>query len=261
MKFENERLRMNSDGYPTMRMRQSKFGKLAAAGLLAIIVPGIGWTSSFSVMPVRVELSPGKLNSVLRVSNASDESLMMQVSVLRWTTDGEKDLYAPVDDVLLNPPVFNVPAHGTQILRLGLRKSKAAEDELAYRLIVAEVPKPLPPGFLGLRTVVRVSIPIFIKTPGATTAQLSWEATTDADGALIITAVNHGHAHIQIRAMDVVSGQSAERYSKNLNDYLLPGQKHEWKFDEPQLRGSLQIDLTAKTDTEDVHANLAVAVQ
>jgi fimbrial chaperone protein len=239
-------------------MWQSKFGKLAAAGLLATFLHGIGWASSFSVMPVRVELSPGKLTSTLRVNNASDESLMMQASVLRWTTDGEKDVYSPVDDVLLNPPVFNVPAHATQILRLGLRKSSAGLDELSYRLIVAEVPKPLPPGFLGLRTVVRVSIPIFMKTPAAT-AQLSWDATRDADGGLIITAVNHGHAHIQIRAMDVGSGQPAERYSKSVSDYLLPGQKHKWKFDETQLRGSLQIDLTAKTDTEDVHANLAVA--
>jgi fimbrial chaperone protein len=249
---------MNCIGYSTMRMWQCKFGKLAAAGLLATILPGIGWASSFSVMPVRVELSAGKLNSVLRVSNASDESLMMQVSVLKWTTDGEKDLYSPVDDVLLNPPAFNVPAHATQILRLGLRKFNAAQDEAAYRLIVAEVPRPLPTGFLGLRTIVRVSIPIFVKIPTAT-AQISWEATTDAGGVLTITAVNHGHAHIQVKGIDVVSSQPAGRYSTSLNDYLLPGQKHEWKFDEPQLRGSLQIDLTAKTDTEDVHAKLAVA--
>jgi len=243
-----------------MRTWQSKLSNLAAAALLAAILQAIGWASSFSVNPVRVELSTGKLTSVVKVNNSGDESLMMQVSVLRWTTDGEKDMYAPVDDILLNPPVFSVPAHGTQVLRLGLRKSNGAPDEQAYRLIVAEVPKPLPEGFVGLRTIVRVSIPIFITRP-AIAAQLSWEAKTDAAGALIITAVNHGHAHIQIRSMDLLSDQSAERPSKVLNDYLLPGQKHEWKFDEPQLRGSLQIDLTAKTDTEDVHAHLAVAAR
>jgi fimbrial chaperone protein len=241
-----------------MRTWQSKFGKLAAAVLLVAILHAIGWASSFSVSPVRVELSSGKLTSVIKVNNSSDESLMMQVSVLRWTTDGEKDIYSPVDDILLNPPVFSVPAHGTQVLRLGLRKFKGAPDEQAYRLIVAEVPGPLPVGFVGLRTIVRVSIPIFITRP-AVTAQLSWEAKRDTAGTLVITAVNQGHAHIQIRSMDLLSDQSAERPSKNLNDYLLPGQKHEWKFDEPQLRGSLQFDLTAKTDTEDVHAHLAVA--
>jgi hypothetical protein len=57
----------------------------------------------------------------------------------------------------------------------------------------------------------------------------------------------------------VVSSQSAEHHSKAVNDYLLPGQKHEWKWDEPELRGSLKIDLTAKTDAEDLHAQLAVA--
>jgi fimbrial chaperone protein len=241
-----------------MRTWQSKFARLAATGLLAAIPHATGWASSFSVTPVRVELSSGKLTSVVKVNNASDESLMMQVSVLRWTTDGEKNIYSPVDDILLNPPVFNVPAHATQVLRLGLRKFKGAPDEQAYRLIVAEVPGPLPVGFVGLRTIVRVSIPIFITLPAAI-AQLSWEAKRDAAGALIVTAVNQGHAHMQIRGMDLVGGQSTERQNKTLNDYLLPGQKHEWKFDEPQLRESLQIDLTAKTDTEDVHAHLAVA--
>jgi fimbrial chaperone protein len=230
---------------------------MAAAGFFLIALLPSGWGSSFSVMPVRVELSPGKLNSVLRVNNTSDESLTMQASVLSWTTDGDKDVYTPVDDILLNPPIFSVPAHATQVLRLGLRKSNGLPDEQAYRLIVAEVPKPLPPGFYGLRTIVRVSIPIFIKTPAAT-AQLTWEAKRDAEGALTVTAVNHGHAHIQIRSMDVVCGPSAEPHSKALNDYLLPGQKHEWMFDEPELRGCLQIDVTAKTDAEDLHAQLAV---
>jgi fimbrial chaperone protein len=244
-----------------MRRRRSKLGGRAAAALLLILTAichPIGWSSSFSVMPVRVELAPGKLNSVLRVSNASDDSLMMQASVLSWTTDGEKDLYTPVDDILLNPPVFTVPAHATQVMRLGLRKANGGQSEQAYRLIVAEVPKPLPPGFYGLRTIVRISIPIFIKAPAAV-AQLSWEAKQDGEGLLTITAVNHGTAHIQIRSFDVVSSQSAEHHSKAVNDYLLPGQKHEWKWDEPELRGSLKIDLTAKTDAEDLHAQLAVA--
>jgi fimbrial chaperone protein len=253
-----------------MRTRQLKFGKLAATGLLAALLQATGWASSFSVNPVRVELSPGNLTSVIKVNNSGDESLMMQVSVLRWTTDGEKDMYAPVDDILLNPPVFNVPAHGMQVLRLGLRKFNGTPDEQAYRLIVAEVPKPLPEGFVGLRTIVRVSIPIFIKRPAAA-AQLLWEAKSDAEGALIITAVNHGHAHIQIRGMNVLGDHSNDRSSdhsndqaaagpsKVLSDYLLPGQKREWKFDEPQLRGTEEIEVTAKTDAEDVHEHLAVA--
>jgi len=229
-----------------------------AACVLTALATSSGSASSFSVVPVRVELSPEKLNSVVQVNNAGDDSLIMQVSVLSWTTDGDKDLYSPVDDILLNPPIFSVPAHSKQVLRLGLRKSSGTPDEQAYRLIIAEVPKPLPAGFMGLRTIVRISIPIFVKRP-ASTAQLSWEAKRDAEGALVITAVNHGHAHIQIQGMDLVTDQSKEKHNRTLNDYLLPGQKHEWKFDEPQLRGNLQIDLTAKTDAEEFHAHLAVA--
>jgi fimbrial chaperone protein len=239
-------------------MSQYKLGRLATAALLTALLSPIGLASSFTINPVRVELTPGKLNSVVRISNADDEAVTIQASVLRWTTDGEKDLYSPVDDILLNPPIFSIPAHSTQVLRLGLRAANGAPDEQAYRLILAEVPKPPKPGFYGFRTVVRLSLPIFIKPPAAT-YQLSWEAKRNAEGALIITAVNHGSAHIQIRRINLVSGRSAEQLSKSLNDYLLPGQKHEWKFDEPQIRGIFQIDLTAITDAEDSHAQLALA--
>ena len=239
-------------------MSHYKLVRLAIAGLLGAILSPVGFASSFTIKPVRVELTAAKLNSVVQINNAGDDAVTIQASVLSWTTDGEKDLYSPVDDILLNPPVFTIPAHATQMLRLGLRKFSGAPGEQAYRLILAEVPKPLDPGFVGLRTVLRISIPIFIKPPTAT-YQLFWESKRNAEGTLVITAVNRGRAHVQIRRIDVASSQSEEVVSKILSDYLLPQQKREWTFDEPQLRGLFQIDLTAKTDAEDSDAKLAVA--
>jgi fimbrial chaperone protein len=232
--------------------------RFATAGLL-LASSSYSSSSNFNVKPVRIEFSKAKMNSSVQVMNMEDATLTVQALALSWTTDGEKDIYTSVDDILLNPPVFEIPAHGTQYMRLGLRKLDGATVERAYRLILAEVPKPPEPGFTGLRTVVRISIPVFIKPDVACSAQLLWEARRNAEGVLILTAINRGTAHIQITHLTAVGDQHGEPVGEFLNDYLLPGQRHEWTINDPRLRGVLEVDLTAKTDGEDSHAHLLVA--
>jgi P pilus assembly chaperone PapD len=83
---------------------------IAAALLLAITRPGLA--SNFNVKPVRIEFTKAKMNSVIQIANLEDTTLMVQASTLSWTSDGDKSVYTQVDDVLLNPPVFQIPANG-----------------------------------------------------------------------------------------------------------------------------------------------------
>jgi fimbrial chaperone protein len=235
---------------PTFRLVTS------VALLIAMYTPGLA--SNFNVKPVRLEFTKAKMNSVVQIANQEDVSLIVQASTLSWTSDGDKSVYVAVDDILLNPPVFEIPAHSTQYMRLGLRKLQGRAVEHAYRLILAEVPKPIAPGFAGLRTVVRISIPIFI-TPEGCTPLLSWEAKRDGTGALTLTAINRGTAHIQIKQLELVADQQGKPVSQPLNEYLLPCQKHAWKIEDPDIRGARELLITAKTDAEESHAHVVVA--
>jgi fimbrial chaperone protein len=232
--------------------------RLVIAAALALAMSGSALASNFNVKPVRVEFTKAKMNSVIQIANLEDGTLMVQASTLSWTSDGDKSVYTPVDDILLNPPVFQIPANGTQYMRLGLRKLQDGAVEHAYRLILAEVPKPMAPGFTGMRTVVRISIPIFV-TPEGCLAKLSWEAKRGADGNMTLTAINQGTAHVQIKRLEVVADQQGKPVSQSVNEYLLPGQKHDWKIEDPALRAAHEIQLTAKTDAEESHAHVVVA--
>jgi fimbrial chaperone protein len=216
-----------------------------------------GSASNFNVKPLRIGFSKAKMNSVVQIANLDDTTLTVQASVVRWSSDGEKSIYTPVDDILLNPPVFEIPAHSTQYMRLGMRKIQGGIVEQAYRLVLAEVPKPPEPGFMGLRTVVRISIPVFIPSETPSSALISWEAKRAA-GVLKLSVVNSGTAHVQIKHLEVHGDQHQEPVSESLSEYLLPGQKHEWTIDDPRLRDAREIDLTAKTDDEDSHVHLVV---
>ncbi|HEX4427303.1 MAG TPA: fimbria/pilus periplasmic chaperone [Terriglobales bacterium] len=231
--------------------------RLVAAMILSLAMIRPGLASNFNVKPVRVEFSKAKMNSVIQIANLEDVTLTVQASTLSWTSDGDKSVYTAVDDVLLNPPVFQIPANGMQYMRLGLRKVPDDAAEHAYRLILAEVPKPMAPGFTGLRTVVRISLPIFV-TPPTCIAKLSWEARRGEDGVLTLTAINQGTAHIQIKNLELSADQQGKPVSQSFNEYLLPGQKHDWKIEDPTLRGAHEIQLTAKTDAEESHAHVVV---
>jgi fimbrial chaperone protein len=242
-----------------MNLQRPTF-RLVATFALAATMTSPSLASNFNVKPVRIEFTKAKMNSVIQIANLEDTTLMVQASTLSWTNEDGKSVYTAVDDVLLNPPVFQIPAHGTQYMRLGLRKVPDETVEHAYRLILAEVPKPMAEGFTGLRTVVRVSLPIFV-TPVACIAKLSWEAKRGADGVLTLTASNQGTAHIQIKHLELVADQHGKPVAESLNEYLLPGQKHDWKIEDPDLRGAHELQLTAKTDAEESHAHVVVAEQ
>src|SRR5690606_41692519 len=89
----------------------------------------------------------------------------------------------PRREVLLAPPIFTIPPGETQTLRIGLRRSPDPNQQLSYRLLLHELPPPLPEGFQGLRMAMRMSLPVFV-TPaaGAANRERAWRASRTASG-------------------------------------------------------------------------------
>jgi fimbrial chaperone protein len=131
-----------------------------------------------------------------------------------------------------------------------LRRSNNTAEEIAYRLILEEVPKPPVPGFTGLRTVLRISIPIFARPAAVPVAlRLAWNAEYTSSGALRITAVNRGNAHIKIKSVEVTFvGTWGAPISKSAFDYLLPSQSRTWVIDDERISAATHIRLAASTD-------------
>jgi len=193
------------------------------------------WQASagtFSISPLRVELSSGARTGALTIRNQDDEPVVVQAEAMLWQQDAGQELLTPTRDVLVSPAVFTIPGSGSQLVRVALRVSADARRELSYRVILTEVPQKARPDFTGLNVALRLSLPVFVAPVTPASPRLEWSAARDADGAVCITARNNGDAHDRVLSFSAgpATGVTAT-LSHDVAAYLLPGQSRTWTLD------------------------------
>jgi fimbrial chaperone protein len=207
---------------------------------------GVAHAGSFSVNPVRVNLSANQPVAAITVRNESNESTLVQLEALAWSQSLGKDVTVPSGDVLATPPIFTLPPKGTQIVRVGLRRpAGSSTNESTYRLTLREVPpKKTTP---GLTVTLLVSMPIFVAPSTATAPELHWRVTRAGDKQLRVLATNAGTAHAQIAKLDVSGVDGKSLVSLTTADYVLPGNTRMWTLDTtaaPAIGAKLKIATT-----------------
>jgi fimbrial chaperone protein len=198
--------------------------------VLAAAVAGTAAAGTFSIAPIRVELNGSQRTAVLTVHNDEDAPMLVQATTLAWSQGGGEDHTEATRDLLVTPPVFTLPPHGEQVLRVALRASPDEERELDYRLLLAEVPGPPEQGFTGLRLALRLSVPVFVGAAHATAAQLSWSVRRGAEGKLTVSARNSGTAHLQVIDFTLQFGDAAHAVHVGQMRYVLPGSEVSWQL-------------------------------
>lgn len=233
---------------------------IRAAAKLALLAGTVLPISAgnFAVNPVRVELSARQLHSTLKIANGGDEKVTVQVHAVSWGKGGNDESLEDTNDVIVNPPIFTMAPHQTQLIRLGLREFKASVAEQTYRLILEEVPPPLKPDFNGLRTLLRISIPIFVVPPQPAQPLLLWQVRRSPDGP-ILSVENRGTGHIQLKQISVSRAPGGEPIFTGVHAvYVLPGGQTEWRMNGVET-GSGELLIRAATDHGPVSENLRLS--
>jgi fimbrial chaperone protein len=240
-----------------MERARPTFKQVAIVWFLAGL-SSVAWCGTVTVNPVRIQVSSARPNAVLQITNHEDQPVTFQAHVVLWRFDGQKDVYSDSNDVMLNPPIATIGPHQTQIIRLGLRHPVEGPDEESYRLIVEEVPQ-TKPGFSGVQTILRLSIPIFALPKAPTSSHVAWQVSRTGDSRLRVVATNSGSAHVQIKSLEVSAADSQDGYLKgNSLTYLLPTQKREWLIDDKRAMTTRRINIVAVTDAGVLHEMVEV---
>ncbi len=227
-----------------------RLGLLLLAGGISI------QAGSYTVKPVRIELSTQQLRITMQIQNLEDQPTIVQAHIVAWNAEGAKEILSDSDDILLNPPIFTIAGGHTQYLRLGLRHPPPDTKEGTYRLILEEVPPPFKPGFSGLRTVLRMSVPIFIK-PRAPTPQLAWTLQRTSDQELRLSVENRGNAHVQVRKFSLTASGAAEPgFAQDTATYVLQNARKEWVIHNEQLAASGRLLLVGLSDIGDLREDM-----
>lgn len=228
----------------------------AACGLALFLSATWCAAGSFAVSPVRATLSPNQPVVSLTVHNSGAASAVIQLETVAWTQAGGTDVYKPTREILATPPIFTVPAGGSQVVRVGVRRASQPGRELTYRLFLQEVPPPPKPGFQGLNVALRVGVPVFVVPAEPVAPKLDWRAYRTPQGELVLSAANNGNAHVQVANFTLTqTGQLPGKYE--LAAYVLPGEHREWLLKKVKLPGP-RLQLTAQTDAGPQRAEVVV---
>lgn len=236
----------------------------AACGLaLCLSMAGTTRAGSFQVSPLRATLSGSQPVSALTVRNAGTQPAVIQLEAMAWSQPAGEDKYVPAPDILATPPIFTVPAGGSQVIRVGSRRPADASSERAYRLFLREVPPPPKPGFKGLQMALQISLPVFVLPATKAAPELHWQAASATNGQLRIGVTNRGTAHVRLTDFKLSPAGSPRHLPMSAQPvYVLPGATHDWLVD---ARGvvaagsTLHVSAQADTDAGAVQADVVVS--
>jgi fimbrial chaperone protein len=247
-----------------MARRIDFVSNLIALTALATALPAVAGT--FSISPVRVELSAQQRTEALTVRNESaDREVVIQAQALEWSQREGQDLLTETRDVIVTPPVFTLAANAQQIVRVAVRRAADPKRELTYRLILQEVPPEAPKNFTGLQVALRLSLPIFVAPQGKAAPMLAWGATWQPDGSLQVSATNQGDVHAQVIDFTVQPKGSAPVMKNSVVKYVLPGATTTWLLQPPAdtLQANIlkqsTLQLRGASDRGEISAELPAA--
>ena len=244
------------DGTTTYRQR---WLRLILLTCLLPLLANPSAATSLRVSPIRVELSSNTPTSLLRLTNDDETARVVQVELMAWSQEKQRDSFQPSNDIVVNPPIFTVAPGKTQFIRMGLRHPVTSNDELAYRLFMTEVPQDqavaVQPGQLNV--VLRLSVPVFVSPQTAISPTLRWTAVSNQDNSIKITATNTGNVHYQIKGLELSDSQQSRVLAKETQGvYLLPGQSWQWLL-KPRIRQKADFfHLSVHTDQGDIDEDI-----
>lgn len=210
---------------------------------------------SLTVFPVRIQLAPEEPVQTLTVRNSGGEPSRVQLRVYAWSQHGGEDVFAETRDVLANPPLFEIAPEAEQLARFGLRVG-AGDVERSYRVILEEVPidELARPG--EIRTLLRISIPIFVP-PVAPRTEIAWSARPSGAGSIALGLSNGGNMHIQISRLTITRADGTSLGAEDMSAYLLPGARTERTFAvSSPVRAGERLRVEALTDGEPLSAEI-----
>ena len=232
--------------------------RVAVAAWLALASADV-WAGAITVSPIRVELTPRRAVATLEVRNEGDEFVTVQIEKMDWTQPDGSDTYGASTALLATPTVFELPPHGSQTLRIGIRDPEASGSERAFRLYAAEVPSNDQADGDGLHMALRIGIPIFVE-PASGSPRLVSELTQVADGKLALRVRNSGTRFTRTISVELQNAAGKTVWRDAHPTYLLAGGEHVWTFDSSSIAAPAAERLQLLVVTEDGHERIATSL-
>ncbi|CAI8752866.1 molecular chaperone [Pseudomonas zeae] len=205
--------------------------------------------SSVLIWPIDPILEADQQASALWLENHGTEIVHLQIRVFAWSQSGLNDQYQNQRDVIGSPPVAKIEPGQKQLVRLTRTREVPPGQELAYRIIIDEIPAAAPASAPGnsnaaaaIRFQMRYSVPLFAYGAGLRSKQdtarkrdpkgigqanLSWKKVTEPGGSYLEIR-NQGVIHARLTDVTFKQGGQTKPLVEGLLGYVLPGAVMRW---------------------------------
>ncbi|VVM98958.1 hypothetical protein PS684_03464 [Pseudomonas fluorescens] len=229
--------------------------------------------SSVLIWPIDPVLEADQQASALWLENRGSETANLQIRVFGWSQSGFAEQYQNQRDVIGSPPVAKIEPGQKQLVRLTRTKDVPPGQELAYRIIIDEIPTAQPATADGGKTAaairfqMRYSVPLFAYGAGlwskedSTRArdpkgvglpQLSWR-TVAVDGKPYVEVRNQGAVHARLTDVAIKQAGQSRPLAEGLLGYVLPGAVMRWPAPGPLAGDSaLQVRVNGAAQVQSI---------
>ena len=140
-------------GLPLRRYRVVGHAGLALLLLAAVKAQA---ASSVLIWPIDPVLEADQQASALWLENRGSETANLQIRVFGWSQSGFAEQYQNQRDVIGSPPVAKIEPGQKQLVRLTRTREVPPGQELAYRIIIDEIPSAQPATADGGKTAAAI---------------------------------------------------------------------------------------------------------
>jgi fimbrial chaperone protein len=232
------------------KARRSLALSICGTGLL--FLTNFCLAGSMTVFPLRVTFEGSKTSEVVTVRNTDTKPLLLQPSMTKWTQVDGQEVLEPTRDILLSPPLVEIPPGESQTVRIVVRRDADATTQSTYRLVLQEVPRKVESTGQQVVMALKITLPVFVtaKTPSPPILSVATTA-----GSSVLQFTNSGKSHIQVKTVAVSDGTSQIAKSESMF-YVLSGQTIKLKVDPKgrSINGSEKIEVGS--DAGDLVLNL-----
>jgi fimbrial chaperone protein len=205
---------------------------LIARVLLALGAGVAASTASAGVVvsPVVLEVASPRKPVTVTVTNDGDRAVTYQADALTWQQVNGVDRFEPTDELLVVPPIVEVPPKGRQVFRVMLRSGAPALVERAYRLVLEDITeeasaKP------GISFRLSHNLPVMVAPAGQVRNAIRWKpcaADTSARAATCVRLLNAGNRRVKLESV-TVSGEGWQQVlSLKSGENVLAGAQRDW---------------------------------
>lgn len=222
-------------------MWYQRVGAGLVAGWLLLAVVGYVQASQVLIWPIDPSIADDQKAASLWIENHGDEPVLMQVRVLGWLQEQGHEGYQQQQQVVASPPIVQIAAGKKQLVRLIKNSEPAAGREMAYRILVDEIPKPV--SSAGVHFQMRYSIPLFVYGRGLSYGSVASAQNKKADtqhqprlswqwvkqqGKTLLQITNHGDIHARLSDVRILQGGKVTKVTEGLLGYVLANSTRQW---------------------------------